>query len=215
MLSSALAARLHARLGGDPDEGSSPLSGREILALSWAGTRGVITLAAAFSLPSDFPARDLLLFCSYVVVLVTLLSQGLSFAPLLRLLRLPGAEVSDALVRNQARTAAADAALARLQELQDAEPGLAEVVAPLRQLMHTRRQRSADRVALLETTEEDTLPVDDRYSAAVRVRREMLDAERDELVTWRDSGRLPDASLRTLQRELDHQESLLPAPPAG
>ena len=214
VVASRLPARLHARLGGDPDEGSVPLSGREVLALSWAGTRGVITLAAAFSLPEDVAARDLLLFCAYLVVLVTLLGQGLTFAPLLRVLRLPGAEVSDALVRNQARTAAAEAALARLQELQDAEPDLADIIAPLRQLLQTSRQRSHDRVALLTAVEEDTLPVDDRYSAAVRVRREMLAAERDELVTWRDSGRLPDASLRTLQRELDHQESLLPTPPA-
>jgi CPA1 family monovalent cation:H+ antiporter len=42
------------------------------------------------------------------------------------------------------------------------------------------------------------------------VRRNMIEAEREELVRWRDAGRLPDSSLRMLQRELDHQEGLLP-----
>ena len=73
----------------------------------------MITLAAAFSLPTATPARDLLLFCAYLVVIVTLVGQGLTFAPLLHRLRLPGAEVTRALTRNQARAAAVEAALAR------------------------------------------------------------------------------------------------------
>jgi monovalent cation/hydrogen antiporter len=211
---SRLPGWLHARLGGDPQLGNRPLTGKELLALSWAGTRGVITLAAAFSLPTGFPARDLLLFCAYLVVLVTLLGQGLTFAPLLRRLALPGAEVNEALLRNQARVAAANAALRRLAQLRDSDPQLTDIVSPLQQSMQTRLRRYSDRVALLTSTEDDVLPVDDRYHAAVRARREMIEAERDELVNWRDSGRLPDASLRILQRELDHQESVLPAPPS-
>jgi monovalent cation/hydrogen antiporter len=212
---SRLPGWLHARLGGDPQSGNRPLTGKELLALSWAGTRGVITLAAAFSLPTSFPARDLLLFCAYLVVLVTLLGQGLTFAPLLRRLQLPGAEVNEALLRNQARVAAVNAALRRLAQLRDSDPALNDIVSPLQQSMQTRLRRYSDRVALLTSTEDDVLPVDDRYHAAVRARREMIEAERDELVNWRDSGRLPDASLRILQRELDHQESLLPAPPSA
>jgi CPA1 family monovalent cation:H+ antiporter len=46
------------------------------------------------------------------------------------------------------------------------------------------------------------------------VRRAVIDAERAELLRWRDLGRLPDDGLRTLERELDHQEHLLPARPA-
>jgi CPA1 family monovalent cation:H+ antiporter len=42
------------------------------------------------------------------------------------------------------------------------------------------------------------------------VRRQMIDAEREELLRWRDAGRLPDAGLRALERELDHEEGLLP-----
>ena len=208
--------RLHARLGGDRQRGYRPLSGREVVALSWAGTRGVITLAAMFALPLDVPARDLLLFCAYLVVLVTLVGQGLTFAPLLRALHLGGTGVGQALLRNQARTAAVEAGLQRLAALQRAEPDLEEVITPLRRAAELRRQRYSDRVALLSSAEDhDELPVDDSYRRAVRVRREMINAEREELLAWRDAGRLPDGGLRTLERELDHEESLLPAPPRG
>jgi CPA1 family monovalent cation:H+ antiporter len=51
------------------------------------------------------------------------------------------------------------------------------------------------------------------HEAAAQARRDVLDAQRDELLRWRDAGRLPDTSLRILQRELDHEERLLPMPP--
>jgi monovalent cation/hydrogen antiporter len=206
-----LPARLHARLGGDPREGNAPLSGREVLALSWAGTRGVITLAAAFSLPTTIPARDLLLFCAYLVVLVTLVGQGLTFAPVLRRLHLPGSDVTRALTRNQARVAAVEAGLNRLDALQSADPLIDGVVGPLRRAAEIKHQRYTDRAALLSAVEDQTLPpADDRYELALRARREMITAEREELLAWRDTGRLPDADLRVLERELDHEESLLP-----
>ena len=211
LAASRLPSSLHARLGGDPEAGHAPLTGREITALSWAGTRGVITLAAAFSLPRDLPARDLLLFCAYLVVLVTLVGQGLTFGPLLRRLGLGGASVGKALVRNEARAAAVEASLQRLAALHDAEPDLEPVIAPLRRAAQARQRRYAARVELLATAEDPaSLPVDDRYLAAVRVRREMISAEREELLSWRDAGRLPDADLRVLERELDHEESVLP-----
>jgi Na+/H+ antiporter len=192
-----------------------PLSVRDLLALSWAGTRGVITLAAAFSLPLTlgdhrFPSRDLLLFCAYLVVVVTLVGQGLTFGPLVRRLGFASPELEEALLRNQARLAAIEASLARLQELV-AEGGQPEdTVTILRRMTEIRRKRYADRVALLSAVEDDVLPQDDRRDAASRLRRAMIDAERQSLLDWRDSGRLPDTSLRVLQRELDHEESLLP-----
>jgi monovalent cation/hydrogen antiporter len=213
-VSAHLPGRLHARLGGDPNSDNPPLSGRELLALTWAGTRGVITLAAAYTLPSDVPARDLLLFCAYLVVLVTLIGQGLTFAPLIRRLRLPGHAVSRALIRNQARAAALEAALRRLADLREAEPGLEKVIAPLETAAQLRRKRYADRVAVLSSVEDEALPANEDYVTALLVRREMIAAEREVLVAWRDSGQLSDPDLRVLERELDHEESVLPAPPA-
>ncbi|MDX6255726.1 MAG: monovalent cation/hydrogen antiporter [Frankiales bacterium] len=213
LLTVALPYWLRARAGRRPSR--QPLTVRDLIALSWAGTRGVITLAAAFSLPltlggRDFPSRDLLLFCAYLVVVVTLVGQGLTFGPLVRRLRFPNAELENALLRNQARLAAIEASLARLDELVEAGEQPAETVAVLRRVTEIRRKRYADRVALLSAVEDDVLPQDGRREASVRLRRAMIDAERESLLEWRDSGRLPDASLRVLQRELDHEESLLP-----
>lgn len=206
--------------GGDEveDRSERPLSSREIGALSWAGTRGVITLAAAFAIPlttadgNPFPGRDLLLFCAYMVVLVTLLGQGLTFGPLLKRLRLPADAYDDARLRNQARAAAVEAALARLDQVVE-EDGLAEPIATdIRTGLLAQQQRYHTRLAFLEDNP-DTLHSAD-YQAAVRTRRTIIDAQHEEYLRWRDAGRLPDASLRILQRELDHEERTLPAPPA-
>src|SRR3712207_607866 len=124
---------MHARLtdqdldgDGEPDSGpqaTGRLSGREIIVLSWAGTRGVISLAAIFALPlttddgSPFPDRELLLFCAFLAVLVTLVGQGLTFAPLVRALGLRADEADQARLRNEARAASVEAGLRRLDEL--------------------------------------------------------------------------------------------------
>ena len=50
-----------------------------------------------------------------------------------------------------------------------------------------------------------------QYEAALRVSRAVLTAQREELLHWRDVGRLPDEGLRRLKRELDHEEGRLPA----
>jgi monovalent cation/hydrogen antiporter len=109
VLTQSLPRSLHTRLGGEASDGdavgadpnrrtarqirgSERLTGREVVAISWSGSRGVISLAAISTLPlvtetgAPFPDRDLLLFCTFLVVLVTLVGQGLTFAPLVRAL---------------------------------------------------------------------------------------------------------------------------------
>ena len=182
------------------------LSRREVVALWWAGTRGVITLATAFALPLDFPDRHLLLFCAYLVVLVTLVGQGLTFAPLLRALRLRADEAEQRRVRAEARLAAIEAALRRLDELIEEQQLPADVAQRLRRLYETRLARAQARVDTLTDDEVDDDQLARETEARGLLRRSMIDAEREELVRWRDAGRLPDASLRILQRELDFQE---------
>jgi CPA1 family monovalent cation:H+ antiporter len=58
------------------------------LVISWAGMRGIVTLAAAMALPSGFPFRNLVIFTAFAVVLGTLVIQGLTLKHLLRLLKL-------------------------------------------------------------------------------------------------------------------------------
>lgn len=214
--SELLPARLHTRLGAESGKSHEHLSVRDVLALSWSGTRGVITLAAAFSLPlrlengTALPGRDLLLFCAYLAVLVTLVGQGLTFAPLLHGLGFRDSGSGEALLRNQARAAAVRAALTHLDELSARDEVPDDIVAPLKRSASLRLDRYARRAEQLSSAEDATTNGDDSYLVGARVRRSMIAAERDELLQWRDTGRLSDRSLRILQRELDHEEGLLP-----
>jgi monovalent cation/hydrogen antiporter len=196
--------------------GRRHLGGRETVALSWAGTRGVISLAAIFAVPltvddgSPFPHRDLLLLCTYGVVLVTLVGQGLTFAPLLRLLRLRADASEEAEVRNQARLAGIHAALSAVDEM-CAEHEVTDAMAePVRTSLRNRADRYRARIEMLRESDEGDAGWTPEFEAGVRLRHAVLDAQREELLRWRDSGRLPDESLRKLERELDHEERTLP-----
>lgn len=223
-LTQSLPRSLHTWLGGEgaDERQSQRLNGREVLALSWSGTRGVISLAAIFTLPlttdsgAPFPDRDLLLFCTFVVVLVTLIGQGITFAPIVRALGLRANRSDQARQRNEARSASVEAALGALDDLeaQEHDDIHADVIDTMRAQLRARLARYQGRLDLLRETDSTDLPVSPRYEAALHVRRVAIDAQREELLRWRDAGRLPDDGLRVLERELDHEERLLPDRPA-
>jgi Na+/H+ antiporter len=203
-------------LGWQLGDQHQTLSLREVVALSWAGTRGVITLAAVFAIPltvsdgAPFPGRNLFLLCAYVVVLVTLVGQGLTFAPLLRALGLRANPAEEAQLRNEARLAAVKSATATVDEMQ-AEHQIARPTADtLRASLRQRADRYRARISMLQEADEGDSGWTPEFEASVRARHAVIDAQRDELLRWRDLGRLPDESLRKLQRELDHEEHTLP-----
>jgi monovalent cation/hydrogen antiporter len=103
-----LAMRFHFMRGELP-----PASFRHGIIVGWCGMRGLVTLATAFALPADFPQRDLIVLSAFAVVLATLVVQGVTLAPLVRLLRLDGEDDLHAELR-RARAAMAEAALAFL-----------------------------------------------------------------------------------------------------
>jgi CPA1 family monovalent cation:H+ antiporter len=214
LVTQSLPRALHTRLGGSGHD-DKRLSGREVLIMSWSGTRGVITLAAISTLPltvrgAPFQARDLLLFCAYLVVLVTLLGQGSTFSLVVRLAGLRASAAAEAVTRNEARAAAVQAGLARLELLAEEHDCPEDILEGLRETLNRRAERYQRRLDLLETAEDGEVPESPRYDAAVRARRSVIEAQRDELLRWRDAGRLPDAGLRVLERELDHEERILP-----
>ncbi|MEU4159646.1 sodium:proton antiporter [Actinoplanes sp. NPDC026670] len=219
-----LPRQLHLRLGGQQDDDmdvpegrtkEEPLSGREVTALTWAGTRGVITLAAVFTIPDSVPNHDLMVFCALLVVLVTLVGQGLTFAPLVRLLGLRANQKDKARLRNEARSAAVEAALDRLDDIQEEKHDHVEdeAIETMRRQLQFRLDRYRRRLDLLDQVESTELPKSPQYEAALMVRQAVIDAEREELLRWRDAGRLADESLRVLNRELDHEELVLPKRP--
>lgn len=98
----------------------APFEHGETLLVGWAGMRGLVTLATAFALPADFPERDMVVLTAFSVVLATLVIQGATLAPMIRLLKL-GREETARLEIHTARKWLAQAALGRLEREQGAE----------------------------------------------------------------------------------------------
>jgi monovalent cation/hydrogen antiporter len=196
-------------------DSNPPLNWREALALTWAGTRGVITLAAIFAVPlltnsgRPFPDRDLLLLCAYIVVLVTLVGQGLTFGPLLRRLGLRANEAEDAQIRHDARLGAISAALSAVDDMQARGDIPANVADSMRAALRRRADRHRTSFSML-TTLEGEVGWSPELEAAIRAQHAVIGAQRDELLRWRDSGRMSDECLRSLQHELDLEERTLP-----
>ena len=175
--------------------------------LAWAGMRGVVSLAAAFGLEADFPERDLILFLTFVVVIGTLLIQGLTLPALIRRLGVVGAEEQQDLVREAgAQHAAANAALERLdRELAGATAVPDDVVARLREKAEIRQLGAWERLGG-RGAEGSMEPPTVSFR---RLRRAMIDAEREVFIDLRDRGQIDDEVLQRVQRELDLEESIL------
>ncbi|TDD70865.1 Na+/H+ antiporter [Actinomadura darangshiensis] len=186
---------------------------RGMVVVSWAGMRGVVSLAAAFAVPfvasgdEPFPGRDLILFLTFTTVLGTLLVQGLTFPALIRVLRIGGGRerYTDTVAEAGAQHAAAQAALDRLEEL-NAEERLDEsVVERLRQLAEHRQLRAWERLGGGTGPEGEEVPT----ATYRRLRREMLHAERMVFVRMRDERRIDDEVLTRVMHELDLEEVAL------
>jgi monovalent cation/hydrogen antiporter len=177
--------------------------------LAWAGMRGVVSLAAAFALPADFPQRSLILFLTFVVVVGTLLIQGLTLPALIRRLGVTGTEEQQDLIREAgAQHAAANAALARLdQELASTSFVPEDVVSRLREKAEIRQLGAWERLGGRGTP--DGSAIEPPTISFRRLRRSMIDAEREVFIDLRDRGEIDDEVLMRVQRELDLEESIL------
>ncbi|WP_370020227.1 Na+/H+ antiporter [Planotetraspora sp. GP83] len=182
---------------------------RSSMLVSWAGMRGVVSLAAAFGLPEDFPERNLLLFLTFAVVIGTLVVQGLSFPWLIRKLGVSTEkeEYADDLAEAAAQQAAAAAAVARLDEL--VADGVLDVHEEVVQRLRDRSERRA--LHAWERLGGGTGPDGEETPGTIyrRLRREMLAAERDVFVRLRDERRIDDEVLHRVMQELDFEEATL------
>ncbi|MFF1559716.1 Na+/H+ antiporter [Streptomyces sp. NPDC058279] len=173
--------------------------------VGWAGMRGVVSLAIAFSVPVGVPHRNLILFLTFTTVIATLVVQGLTLPPLIRLLRLPPRDLqAETLAEAQAQSEASRAAEDRLNELLE-EPRNA-LPGPLADRLRTvlERRRNAVWERLGETNPVTGESADDIYR---RLAGEMIEAEREVFVTLRDRRRIDDEMLRVLLRRLDLEEA--------
>ena len=181
-----------------------PWKGATILA--WSGMRGAVSLAAALALPlttdagAPFPDRELIIFLTFTVILATLVVQGLSLPVVIRALGLRedgGADKEEA----KARIYAAEAALARLDELIEEDWVREDTVERLRGLFDFRRRRFRSRF------DPDTDGAIEVQSVSYqRLLRELLDAERAAVLELQRAGRIDDEVMRRVVRDLDLEE---------
>jgi Na+/H+ antiporter len=186
----------------------------EVFVVSWAGMRGVVSLAAAFGVPittlsgAPFPGRPQLVFLTFVVVIGTLLLHGLTLPWLIRRLGVQGDEArTDAIAAAAAQDKAARAAAERLDELLADEEvtDVHERAADVLRSWNTRRRNAAWERLGRDEEEIGESPV----SAFRRLRLEMLAAERATFIAERDSGQIDDEVLRNVLRGLDFEEATL------
>jgi len=181
-------------------EGGYP-SPRNVLVVSWAGVRGVVSLAAALSLPPlmvdgrPFPGREELVVCAVVVVLTTLFVQGSTLVPLIRLLGIRGGDDSAEEVR-RAREAALVAGIERLDAF------CSERSCPIA-VFHLRAFLQDE----LETLRDADKELRDRARSRVAVSREVRQAvvlaQRARLLRLRDRGQINDRTYTELLLDLD------------
>jgi Na+/H+ antiporter len=163
------------------------------LLVSWCGMRGLVTLATAFALPQGFPGRDVIVLSAFTVVLGTLVIQGLTIKPLIKLLRIKPDESLDQEI-SMARTAMIEAAIEMLGKEQS------QTANTVRLEFEDAKSTARDSSRPQAETEHD------------RLRMKAIAEERRVLAEWRGEGRIDDDAFHRLEEELDWAE-LNAAPP--
>ncbi|WP_133802653.1 Na+/H+ antiporter [Kribbella caucasensis] len=182
---------------------SGPVSVPALVVLSWAGMRGVVTLAAVFVLPENTPHRELLVFIALAVTAGTLLLQGSTLPWLVRRVGLPGPDPAEDALQEaavlQGAHKAAEEELDRLVTSDEPE----EVVTLLRQRGEARALAAWERLGRPESEYETP------SEAYRRLRTAMLQKEREYILKVRDEGLVADEVLQRAQIALDIEESIL------
>jgi monovalent cation/hydrogen antiporter len=181
-------------------------------ALAFTGVRGIVSLAAALAIPfttangQPFPDRDLILFLTFAVILVTLVGQGLMLPSVIRALGLAHAgrreRHSDRAEECEARRQAIEAATDRLDQLRAERHLLEDIVQPLRALLRERLKQIEHRS-----------DADDAHRRLTELHDEiellLITAERQQINQLFRSGRLKDEGRRRIERDLDLREAHL------
>jgi Na+/H+ antiporter len=177
--------------------------------VAWSGMRGAVSLAAALAIPlstdagAPFPERDLIIFLTFCVILGTLVVQGLTLPAVIRAFRIEPDHL-DEREDAKARIKAADAALARLEELEVEDWVRDDTAERLRGLYGFRKNRFASRF-----DDGDDGAIEQRSQSYQRLRRELLEAERSAIVDLRRQGVISSDVERRLQRDLDLEDARL------
>jgi monovalent cation/hydrogen antiporter len=165
------------------------------LVVSWCGMRGIVTLAAAMALPDGtggmaFPYRDLILFCAFAVVLVTLVVQGMTLRPLMAWVGLK----DDGTVQREVQLARAETARAALKALD----GHHQVPS-----VETLRREYEARIRLSESVAQGAPSPPESPTTLAQVLRGAVAAQRRALVELRARSVIGDDAFHVAEEEID------------
>ncbi|MEW6471109.1 MAG: Na+/H+ antiporter [Actinomycetota bacterium] len=178
--------------------------------IAWSGLRGAVSLAAALAIPLEtdagaaLPGRDLIVFVTFAVVLVTVVFQGLTLPALARRLGVTGDGHDEEHEELTARLAASKAALVELVALAAEGWASEDTIEKVRLQYEQRKRRFAARAGKI-----DDDGYEDRSRAHQRVLRRLYAAERQTVLALRNSGDISNDVMHRLERELDLEESHL------
>ena len=187
-----------------------PANPRETFVIGWAGMRGVLTLAAALSLPeltdagSPFPHRAGILFLAFAAILISLTGQGLSLPWLVKRLRVCA---SPRLLEEErwARRRLVNAALHMLEYLRDNTKGEDEVTNEMLERFYRQRLDG------LQEVDSRRPSVGRQQSQFAAVSAKLRKVEREELQRLEAEGKIGGDTHRRLERELDLLDLRFPA----
>jgi Na+/H+ antiporter len=168
--------------------------------MSWAGMRGVVSLAVALAVPDGFPGRDFMLATALAVILISILVQGTTLVPLIRLLHLTeyDSPQSATLSEAQARAEMSRAALAAIRQYSVREDGTEKHPRLVEQ--YGRRAEMAAR--FVDEHEQMSERRADHYNAILIANR----AARAAILAMHRAGKIHDSVLQTLETGLDLEE---------
>lgn len=190
--------------------GSTSANWKYAAVVSWAGMRGAVSLAAALAIPLEtdagapFPAREVIIFLAFCVILATLVLQGLSLPLLIRALRIED-DPTEEREESKARLHAAKAALNRLEELVDEDWVRDETAERVRGGYRFRIDRFGERLKGGDGS------IEERSQDFQRLRRELLRAEEDAVVDLRRGGTISDDVMRRVLRDIALEDVRLDA----
>jgi CPA1 family monovalent cation:H+ antiporter len=196
-------------------------SWRAVSVVAWTGLRGVVSLAAAEALPRTignnvpFPHRDLILFLTFVVIMTTLVLQGLTLGPLIRALKI---EPDHSLQEEHllARIHAAERAVQRLGELEQSVGADSSVIRRVRGYYDDRLLALRAELDMASVPNQTGQPEEFQNIAEQKIWWELAKAERDAVLALRRQRRIGDEAMRKIERDIDLLEArIVPRDDAG
>lgn len=184
-----------------------------VFLVSWSGMRGVVSLASALSIPlvlsdgSAFPHRNLILFITFIVILITLVFQGLTLPFLIRKLNIVETDRREPEEKQEMaiQSRLSQLAVKYLDEHYKVEMNTNDLLKRIKLFHQNNASMTDEKMQQLGRSEEDQEPL----RLATRVRLELIELNRKELINIRSEKIYEDEVLRKQELQLDYEEAKL------